>query len=79
MAVDMEIGKRRTAVAASVYPEVEELGYPWRYRATNVLDLNGDGVLEIVISGARYEGRASRVITMQNGRPREVLSVSCPN
>lgn len=70
---------RQTAIAASVYPEAEELGYPWRYTATNILDLNGDGVLEIVISGTRYEGRASRIVAIQGGQPREVLSVTCPN
>lgn len=40
------------------------------------LDLNGDGLMEIVVRSRYYEGGGVRVFELKNGRPRQVLSAS---
>lgn len=60
-----------------VYPEAQDLAYPYRYEVTAVLDLNGDGVLEIVVHGLRYEGEWVGVFQVAGDQAEPVLIASC--
>lgn len=46
-----------------------------RYNLAAVLDLNGDGVLEIVVETSYYEGGGNEIYDVKSGRPRRVLKV----
>ena len=43
-------------VAGDFFPKAVEFGAPGEYRVGAVLDLNGDGIMEIVLFGRYYEG-----------------------
>jgi hypothetical protein len=43
-------------ITGEYYPEAKEFNAPAEHRVIGVLDLNGDGILEIVLSGRYYEG-----------------------
>jgi hypothetical protein len=60
-----------------VYPEASDLAYPYRYEVTAVLDLNGDGVLEIIVHGLRYEGEWVGVFQVANNNAVRVLIAEC--
>lgn len=60
-----------------VYPEAEELAYPYRYEVTAVLDLNGDGLLEVIVHGLRYEGEWVGVFQVVHDDIEPVLTASC--
>lgn len=47
------------------------------YRLAAVLDLNGDGVMEIVVEDGYYEGEGVGVITVESGEPEMVLHAGC--
>jgi hypothetical protein len=68
-----------TAVVSDVYPEDASLVYPYAYGLSGVLDLNGDGVLEIVVTLDRYEGHRIRVygVAPESGLPEPVLEAGC--
>jgi hypothetical protein len=46
-----------------------------KYAIGPVLDLNGDGVMEIVVETSYYEGGGDQVFEVKSGRPRLVLQV----
>ncbi len=48
-----------------------------RAPAANLLDLNGDGRIEIVVDSFYFEGIAIRVYDVSNRRARPVLEVGC--
>ena len=71
-------GLRTVAVAVNAFPEAHDLAYPWRYYVPNILDLDGDGRLELVVSGARFEGTQTTVYVVDgDGTVRPVMSGSC--
>lgn len=73
-----ENGLRTSAVAVNAFPEAQELAYPWRYYVPNILDLDGDGRLELVVSGARFEGTQTTVYVVDgDGTARPVMSGGC--
>jgi hypothetical protein len=43
-------------IAGEYYPKAKKFNAPNEHRVIGVLDLNGDGILEIVLSGRYYEG-----------------------
>jgi hypothetical protein len=47
------------------------------YNVTAVLDLNGDGKMEIVIESHYYEGGMTRIFQCDPDKAKEVLSVGC--
>jgi hypothetical protein len=63
VAVLMQISGQLHAepLALDVYPQAGSQAYPWRYQVTGALDLNGDGNLEVVVAGDRWEGKSTRV------------------
>lgn len=46
-----------------------------RYVLAGILDLNGDGVMEVIVESSYYEGGGDEVYEIKNGRPRRVLEV----
>lgn len=48
---------------------------PQRYAIAGLLDLNGDGALEIIVETSYYEGGGDEVYGVRNGRARRVLQV----
>jgi hypothetical protein len=56
-----------------------DFGAPNEHRISAIADLNGDGKMEIVLSGAYYEGEFASAFEMRNGRPVEIkeLEIGC--
>jgi citrate lyase alpha subunit len=49
-----------------------DFGAPNEHRISAIADLNGDGKMEIVLSGAYYEGEFASAFEMRNGMPVEI-------
>ena len=64
-------------IEGEFYPEAKEFNAPAAYRVTAVLDLNGDGALEVAIAGAYYEGTWMAIYQCTPGQIKKVLSVGC--
>lgn len=64
-------------IGLTVFTEDVELAYPVQYNLLAVLDLNGDGKLEVVIEGISYEGRFVSVYESTGQGMEVVLSVGC--
>jgi hypothetical protein len=62
---------------ASYYPQAKEFNAPSLSDLAAVLDLNGDGKMEIVMHSRYYEGSSTVVFEMQRGRPVPVLNEGC--
>ncbi len=71
-------GKLQTfALEDEVYPKSKEFNAPNIKTYRDVLDLNGDGRLEIVFSSDYYEGRYSGVYDWQRTKFVEVIGTGC--
>jgi len=80
VAVLMEINGRLHAepLVLQVYPRANDLAYPWRYEVSGVLDLNGDGHLEVILAGSRWEGEGTVAYSVGSaGGAIPVLERSC--
>jgi hypothetical protein len=64
-------------IEGEFYPQAKEFNAPSAYRVAAVLDLNGDGALEVVIDGAYYEGAWMAVYVCTPGQIKKVLSAGC--
>ncbi|HSM58943.1 MAG TPA: SH3 domain-containing protein [Candidatus Sulfomarinibacteraceae bacterium] len=60
-----------------VYPEANDLAYPYRYDVLGLLDLNGDGYLEILVEADRYEGRKVVVYEITSVGLQQILEAGC--
>ncbi|HSG18031.1 MAG TPA: hypothetical protein VLE70_17175 [Anaerolineae bacterium] len=65
-AILMEIGGQLHVepLVLDVYSQADDLAYPWRYTVSGVLELNGDGNLEVVLAGDRWEGKSATVFSV---------------
>ena len=61
----------------SSIPEVE-VSYPNTYIVVDVLDLNGDGTLEVIVDAQRWEGWGAVVYRVDGQNVREVMRTVCP-
>lgn len=74
-------GRVRTTVLTGEYhpkarnPETD--GPPNEYAITNVLDLNGDGRMEVVVQGGYYEGDWKTVYDIKGKRVDNVIGCGC--
>lgn len=59
------------------YPQTKEDWVPNRYRLDGLLDLDGDGRLEIIVGSAYYEGGGTAVWCVEAGKINKVLHVEC--
>ncbi len=71
-------GKVRTqVVAGEVYPKPDESVPPNVYKITAVLDLNGDGKLEVIVHSFYYEGGQTTIYHCEPDKIEAALSVEC--
>ena len=71
-------GKVQTQlVAGEVYPKPDESVAPNVYQVTAVLDLNGDGKLEVIVHSFYYEGGQTTIYRCELDKIEAVLSVEC--
>ncbi len=60
---------RTTLLDGEFHARSQEFAAPNRYNVAGLLDLNGDGRLEIVVAWHYYEGAGMVVFELRNGRP----------
>lgn len=71
-------GKLRTQlIDGEFYPKANDAATPNRYDVVGLLDLDGDGRLEIVLRSLYYEGGATSVWQFASGKLRRLLEVGC--
>lgn len=59
------------------HPQASVFTAPEVFTIMDLLDLNGDGTLEIIMLARYYEGAFSAILANQNGEYREVLAAGC--
>jgi hypothetical protein len=64
-------------IAGEYYPQAKEFNAPGEQRIIGVLDLNGDGVLEIVLSGRYYEGDWVEAYRVDGTKIIKLFSMGC--
>lgn len=64
-------------LAGEVYAKADESGAPNVYNVAAVLDLNGDGKLEVIVHSFYYEGGRTTVYRCESDTIEPVLSVEC--
>jgi hypothetical protein len=64
-------------VAGEVYPKADESVAPNVYDVAAVLDLNGDGKLEVIVHSFYYEGGQTTIYRCEPDKIEPVLSVEC--
>ena len=65
------------ASAGEVYQKPDESVAPNVYQVTAVLDLNGDGKLEVIVHSFYYEGGQTTIYCCELDKIEAVLSVEC--
>jgi hypothetical protein len=71
-------GKVQTRlVAGEFYPPPKRGDAPNYYEVSAVLDLDGDGKMEVVVHSGYYEGGATTIYRCGPGKIAELLSVGC--
>jgi hypothetical protein len=71
-------GKLRTQlVDGEFYPKAKTFNAPGRYEICAVLDLDGDGKLEVVLSNQYYEGGWTTIYRCTPDKVSELLTVAC--
>lgn len=71
-------GKVRTQfVMGEVYPKSDTDGLLNAFEVGGLLDLNGDGTLEVIVRSSYYEGGGTHVWQLNQGKLVNVLSVVC--
>jgi hypothetical protein len=63
-------------ITGQLYPK-DESSTPNVYEIPAVLDLNGDGKLEVIVHSHYYEGAETTIYDCAGGKCKDVLSVSC--
>jgi len=64
-------------IAGEFYPQAKKFNAPSEYRIIGVLDLNGDGVLEIVLSGRYYEGDWTEAYRIEGAKITKLFNMGC--
>ncbi len=71
-------GQRQMQVlSGEFYPEKLEDAAPSIHKITGVLDLNGDGELEVLVNSSYYEGGSLKVWQLQQDKLVGVLAIEC--
>ncbi len=74
----MRAGKVETKlVAGEFYRSAKTSDTPYVHRVAAILDLNGDGKMEVVVTSNYYEGGTTTVYRCTPTKVEEVLSVAC--
>ncbi|MBK8036978.1 MAG: hypothetical protein IPK22_07550 [Verrucomicrobiaceae bacterium] len=64
-------------VAGEFYPAKDPEAAPSIYDLAGLLDLNGDGTLEVLVHTAYYEGGGTQIWQWHDGRLEQVLAFDC--
>ena len=64
-------------IAGEYYPQAKKFSAPSEHRVIGVLDLNGDGRLEIVLSGQYYEGDWVDAYRVDGAKIIKLFSMGC--
>lgn len=64
-------------VTGEFYKQAVRFGAPNRLEISSIVDLDGDGTLEIVIYGAYYEGVWAEAYKIKGGTSSKVLTTGC--
>jgi len=64
-------------IAGEYYPKAKKFNAPAAHRVIGVLDLNGDGILEIVLSGRYYEGDWVDAYRVEGAKVIKLFSMGC--
>lgn len=71
-------GKLKTRmIAGEFYPKAKTFNAPGRYEIGAVLDLDGDGKLEVIVQAAYYEGDWTTIYRCTPAKIEELLVVAC--
>ncbi|MBV9210879.1 MAG: hypothetical protein JOZ52_09640 [Acidobacteria bacterium] len=71
-------GKAQTIMLDEEYhPKAAKFTAPNEYDLTAVLDLDGDGVMEIIVAGGYYEGDWKTVYSIKGNKAIDVLGCGC--
>lgn len=71
-------GKLRTeCIAGDFYPKATDSRTPYRHNVAGLLDLNGDGRLEIILLSSYYEGGATSVWQFGQGKVERRIETGC--
>ena len=71
-------GKVETVVLAEdIQTKKVDFGAPFKFDIAGVLDLNGDGVMEVVLHDRYYEGIGSSVLEIKGTKYEVVLDAGC--
>lgn len=65
------------AIDAEYYPATAEFVRPSRYGVIAMLDLNGDGRMEVVVDRIFFEGSGTSVYSIDGDQIQEVIAASC--
>ncbi len=70
-------GKVQTELIAGDFYVKDESSASHLYEVPAVLDLNGDGKLEVIVHSHYYEGSETTIYDCSGGKCKDVLSVAC--
>lgn len=68
---------KTSIVNGEVYPKSDEAAAPNTHEVAAVLDLDGDGTLEVLVRTTYYEGGGMEVYKLRNGTLERVLEIEC--
>jgi hypothetical protein len=64
-------------ITGDFYPKAKKFSGPAEHRVIGVLDLNGDGKMEIVLSGRYYEGDWVEAYRVQGAKITKLFNMGC--
>ena len=64
-------------VAGEFYKKADTSNTPYVYRVTAILDLDGDGKMELVLTSNYYEGGTTTIYSYTPSSIKKMVSVSC--
>ncbi|MEI9897513.1 MAG: hypothetical protein WDN28_27575 [Chthoniobacter sp.] len=64
-------------IEGEFYPKGGTFNAPNRYEISTILDLDGDGKMEVILDSGYYEGGGTAVYSVTGKKPQQVLSVGC--
>ena len=71
-------GKVQTQmVAGEIYTKAKVFNAPNEYQVSAILDLDGDGKLEVIVRSAYYEGDATSIYRCTPSKVEELVTVAC--
>ena len=64
-------------ITGEYYPKAKKFNAPAEHRIIGVLDLNGDGIMEIVLSGRYYEGDWIEAYRVEGAKITKLFNMGC--